>query len=285
MNCKKLILSIWISFGCFWVVAQDSLQFQCTFNHMAFPVKNVQVSVDFYTQVLHLKEITNRTANPNIRWISLGEGKELHLISEVNESVKVNKALHLALSMANVPQMANHLKMLGITYSDWPGIPNTIHTRADGIKQIYFQDPDGYWIEINNGYAPQGREISVKDTIWKLEEDYWVYVKNRDLKNYLQLWDENFKGYPSTNVIGSKANITDWIKDMYAKNQGKLFDYQLTRMEENVFDDIVIVLYDAITMWKNGKGEVLEKSTFKITHTWKKNPEGWRIMGGMGAIK
>jgi hypothetical protein len=59
----------------------------------------------------------------------------------------------------------------------------------------------------------------------------------------------------------------------------------LTRLEENVFDGIVIVLYDATTWWKNGKGEVLDKKTFKLTHTWKKTPAGWRIIGGMGAVK
>jgi lactoylglutathione lyase len=37
-----------------------------------------------------------------------------------------------------------------VPYSDWPGNPNKITTRPDGIQQIYFQDPDGYWIEINN---------------------------------------------------------------------------------------------------------------------------------------
>ena len=25
-----------------------------------------------------------------------------------------------------------------------------INIRADGIKQIFFQDPDGYWIEVNS---------------------------------------------------------------------------------------------------------------------------------------
>jgi lactoylglutathione lyase len=265
--------------------AQKAPAFNCEFNHMAFPVKDLKASVDFYKQVLNLSEITNRTQNPNIRWLSLGGGKELHLISGVNEPVKVNKAVHLALSTEKIHDMVSHLKSLGINFSDWAGIPNTLNVRADGVKQIYFQDPDGYWIEVNNGYVGQPRITNVQDTIWKLEEDYWVYVKNKDYAKYIKLWDENFKGYPSTNIIGSKANITDWIKDMYAKNQGKVFDYTLTRMEENVFEDIVIVLYDATTSWKNGKGEVVDKTTFKLTHTWKKTPEGWRIIGGMGAIK
>jgi catechol 2,3-dioxygenase-like lactoylglutathione lyase family enzyme len=252
---------------------------------MAFPVKNLQASVDFYTKVLNLKEITNRSGNPNIRWLSLGGERELHLISNVNEPVKVNKALHLAVSIDNIYELTNYLKNQNIQYSDWAGIPNTVNTRADGVKQIYFQDPDGYWIEVNTGYVGEPRVQNVKDTLWKLEEDYWVYVKNRDYNSYLTLWDENFKGYPSTNIIGGKANITDWIKDMYAKNNGRVFEYTLTRKEENVFDDIVIVLYDATTYWKNGKGEVLEETTFKLTHTWKKTPEGWKIIGGMGGKK
>jgi catechol 2,3-dioxygenase-like lactoylglutathione lyase family enzyme len=265
--------------------AQAQPVFDCVFNHMAFPVKNLQVSVDFYQRILNLKEITNRSGNPNIRWLSLGGERELHLISGVNEPVKVNKALHLAISTDNIYLLASHLKANNIQYSDWAGIPNTLNTRADGVKQIYFQDPDGYWIEVNNGYVGAKREQNVKDTIWKFEEDYWVYVKNKDFKNYLTLWDDQFKGYPSTNIIGGKANITDWITEMYAKNTGKVFDYSLTRMEENVFDDIVIVLYDATTFWRNAKGEMQGKTTFKLTHTWKKTPAGWKIIGGMGAIK
>jgi catechol 2,3-dioxygenase-like lactoylglutathione lyase family enzyme len=97
-----------------------------------------------------LQEITNRSAIEGIRWVSFGEGKELHLISVLKEEVKLNKAIHLALSTANVDAFVKILDDKRIAYSDWPGKPNTVNIRADGIKQIYLQDPDGYWIEINN---------------------------------------------------------------------------------------------------------------------------------------
>ena len=42
------------------------------------------------------------------------------------------------------------LDKMKIIYSDWPGNSNKINIRADGIKQIFFQDPDGYWIEVNS---------------------------------------------------------------------------------------------------------------------------------------
>jgi lactoylglutathione lyase len=263
---------------------QTTENFQVSFNHMAFPVKNLQTSVDFYTRVLNLKEITNRTQNPNIRWLSLGGDKELHLISNTNDPVTVSKAVHLALSTENIHTVVAHLKTLHVSFSDWAGIQNSLNTRADGVMQVYFQDPDGYWIEVNNGYIGKARDMNVKDTVWKLEENYWSYVKNKDFANYINLWDDDFIGYPSTNIIGGKANITDWITDMYKTNMGT-FSYELVRKEENVFDNIVIVFYDATSIWKGSKGEILSKTTYKLTHTWKKTEIGWRIIGGMGSKK
>jgi len=37
-----------------------------------------------------------------------------------------------------------------IKYFNWEGESHKIKIRADGVKQIYFQDPDGYWIEVNS---------------------------------------------------------------------------------------------------------------------------------------
>jgi ketosteroid isomerase-like protein len=124
----------------------------------------------------------------------------------------------------------------------------------------------------------------IKNDVWHLEESYWKYVKANDLKSYLTLWNDNFIGYPSTNIIGGKDHITDWIADMFNSNKEKTFNYELTRKVENVFGDIVIVLYDATQIWTNDKNEV-EKTTYKLTHTWKKTGKGWQIIGGMGAKK
>jgi hypothetical protein len=37
-----------------------------------------------------------------------------------------------------------------INYLDANDKPKTYSIRADGVKQLYFKDPDGYWIEVNN---------------------------------------------------------------------------------------------------------------------------------------
>ena len=85
--------------------------------------------------------------------MSLGEGKELHLISNLKTRVTINKAVHLALTTQNIDDFIKWLDENKIAFSDWPGKPHTITTRADGVKQIYLQDPDDYWIEVNNGYS------------------------------------------------------------------------------------------------------------------------------------
>jgi Domain of unknown function (DUF4440) len=140
-------------------------------------------------------------------------------------------------------------------------------------------------IEVNNGYAAPPPVEQTKNELWQLEENYWKYVKANDLESYRTLWDKNFIGYPSTNIIGNKNSITNWIEDMYNSNKGKTFAYELERKVENVFDDIVIVLYDATQVWTDDKTKQVNKKTFKITHTWKKTGKDWLIIGGMGANK
>lgn len=130
--------------------AQDANTINFTFNHIALSVKDVDRSADFYKEVLNLNEITNKTKIEGIRWLSLGEGKELHLISILKESVTINRALHFALTTSDFDSFIKVLDEMKISYSDWPGTPQKINIRADGIKQIYFQDPDGNWIEINS---------------------------------------------------------------------------------------------------------------------------------------
>jgi lactoylglutathione lyase len=38
----------------------------------------------------------------------------------------------------------------GIEYGNFSGDSKEPQIRPDSVKQIYLQDPDGYWIEIND---------------------------------------------------------------------------------------------------------------------------------------
>lgn len=148
MRTLKYLLFFFTLAGVIWAQGATSSAF--TFNHLALSVADVDRSAEFYKDVLGLEEITNRTKMEGIRWFSLNEGKELHLISIIKEKVTINKAVHFALTTPDFDNFVKILESKNITYSDWPGTEGKINIRADGIKQIFFQDPDGYWIEVNS---------------------------------------------------------------------------------------------------------------------------------------
>ena len=43
-----------------------------------------------------------------------------------------------------------HLDDLNIKYGNWAQTTKTPQVRPDKVKQIYLQDPDGYWLEVND---------------------------------------------------------------------------------------------------------------------------------------
>ena len=133
--------------------AQEEPELKLAFNHLALSVKDLDASVAFYHGVLNLSELSKESRSKGVRWFSLGEGKELHLISPAyykGAPVVINKAVHLALTTKNFDQVLKHLDSHQIPYGDWAGKSKKVEMRSDGVKQIFLQDPDGYWIEVND---------------------------------------------------------------------------------------------------------------------------------------
>lgn len=121
-----------------------------SFNHLALAVTDVDTSVAFYQSVFDFTEIKNTASKSKTRWLSLGKGKELHIIPRPQASIKIVKAVHVAFSTNDFDAFMAHIVSLNIQYFDWPGTPNSYNVRNDGIKQLYFKDPNGYWIEVND---------------------------------------------------------------------------------------------------------------------------------------
>ena len=132
------------------VQAQNNSFFSISLDHIALSVKDVDRAAEFYKTIMKLPEIENKAKIDGIRWFRLADGRELHLISVIKENVIMNKAVHLGLTTANFKTFVAYLEDKKITYYDWPGKVNTVNIRADDVKQIFFQDPDGYWLEVNS---------------------------------------------------------------------------------------------------------------------------------------
>ena len=147
---RHLILLVFTFFFLGFLQAQDNKHFGFSFNHLTHYAKNLDISIEFYTKVLNLKEISNRAKKAGMRWISLGGNRELHLVAIEKQNILIDTASHFALATKYFDAFIKHLNKLNINYVDANDKPHTYSIRADGVKQIYFQDPDGYWVEVNN---------------------------------------------------------------------------------------------------------------------------------------
>jgi lactoylglutathione lyase len=120
------------------------------FNHVAFFVVDLKVGADFYRETVGLKEIPEPFHDGKHAWFEIGPGMALHVISGATAPLPKEKRNHLCLSVASVDAFCARLKAHQVTYEDLAGTKGAVTRRPDGVNQIYFQDPDGNWIEIND---------------------------------------------------------------------------------------------------------------------------------------
>lgn len=127
--------------------AQNSFGFNK--DHDALQVKNLDVAANFYSEILGLKEIPNGGLGDHIRWFQLNDGVQIHLI-EGEDQIDKHKGVHMAINTDKLEEFMQYLNSKNVHFENWPGERGTTNERPDGVKQIYFQDPDGYWIEVND---------------------------------------------------------------------------------------------------------------------------------------
>jgi len=119
-------------------------------NHIAVYVNNLSKSTRFYKDIIGLDTIPEPFHDGKHTWLSIGNKMALHLIAGATTIANHDKDSHLCFSVPSVEAFISRLVKAGIAYEDWPGKPQSITLRSDRVKQIYFKDPDGYWIEIND---------------------------------------------------------------------------------------------------------------------------------------
>lgn len=119
-------------------------------NHIALSVKNLAKSTSFYSKIIQLDTIPEPFHDGKHTWFSIGTHSHLHLIEYSDPILVPAKGTHLCFSVPSIETFIQRLEQNNILYSNWQGDNKAVTTRVDGVKQIYLQDPDGYWIEINN---------------------------------------------------------------------------------------------------------------------------------------
>ena len=143
-----VLVTVFMVFSAFTSYGQPKQK--AMLNHIALYVVNLKISTDFYMNIAGLDTIPEPFHDGRHTWLSVGYKSHLHLIQGAKEISMHDKNSHLCFSVGSVPDFINILEKNKIEYESWAGDKMSVTTRVDGVKQIYFKDPDGYWVEIND---------------------------------------------------------------------------------------------------------------------------------------
>lgn len=119
-------------------------------NHLAIYVVDLSKSSEFYRNIIGLDTVPEPFRDGKHCWLRIGPGATLHIIQGAVNRKEYYKNNHICFSVDSVEKLTEILKKNKIEWEDVSGKKFGITTRVDGIKQIWFQDPDGYWLEIND---------------------------------------------------------------------------------------------------------------------------------------
>lgn len=146
---KKIFVLLFVLSAGYMVHAQ---KIAVSLNHIAVYVTNLQKSTAFYKDIIGLDTIPEPFHDGKHTWFKVAEHSHLHVISGAKEATPHVKDSHLCFSVNAMDAFIKRLDDAGIPFEDWAGTQHGVTKRVDGIRQIYFKDPDGYWIEVNSDY-------------------------------------------------------------------------------------------------------------------------------------
>ena len=152
MNKSALIFTFFLFIICADKSSAQNLpdKYVAKLNHIAVYVTDLDKSAAFYETLFNLPSIEEPFKDGKHVWLSLGAAGQLHLIKGAQPGTHYDKNEHLCFSVGNITSFIAKLDKGNISYANWAGISKSPTIRPDGVKQIYFQDPDGHWLEAND---------------------------------------------------------------------------------------------------------------------------------------
>jgi len=120
------------------------------FDHIAIHVRDLEKSVGFYEKVMGLEKIPEPFKDDRHVWFRMGAHNQLHVVGGATDGPGLPIDIHIAFRVGSLTDFMTRLDQTQVKYRSFKG-DGKFTPRPDGVRQIYFQDPDGYWIEVNDG--------------------------------------------------------------------------------------------------------------------------------------
>lgn len=143
------VLLFLITFSLLASLAQAQKQ-TARLNHLAIFVKDLSKSDTFYRQVIGLDSIAEPFHDGKHRWLSMGPGQSLHIIEGAVQTRSYFKNHHICFSVVSLEKFTKTLRSRNIVWENVTGQAYSVTRRVDGVQQLWLQDPDGYWIDVND---------------------------------------------------------------------------------------------------------------------------------------
>jgi lactoylglutathione lyase len=116
------------------------------FEHVGIQVKDIEVSKQFYQNVIGLElidEMIHTNGVMKLAFLGLNGSIIVELIEGYNPDLPgEGKVHHVAFTVEGIEQEKERLRSLGVTF-----VWEDITTLPNGAKYLFFYGPDGEWIE------------------------------------------------------------------------------------------------------------------------------------------
>lgn len=229
-------------------------------NHIAVIVSNVARSARFYANVMGFQQIRRPNFDKHGAWFTMGN-LELHLIKGVplvhsGDDLIVN---HISIETYDISKVPAMLKELGVPFRQNVSVPkgedggagggtNTSKDSEKIVRQYFFRDPDGYYIEVCNCMLLTEYCLGAKHSLEGYEEgikplslsaaatsvsimEKWAQKGRRSVKNRDQVAED---------VKNSDGSITTIAKLLGCKEAAEVDEKLLEnlRTRQTVYGDI-----------------------------------------------
>jgi lactoylglutathione lyase len=147
---KKLLYTSLTLLTLLTFLTNGSAQPKGKLNHLAIYVVDLEKTRAFYNDMFQLDTIPEPFHDGKHIWYSIAPGVAMHVIQGADKPKEYFLNNHMCFSVASVDPFVEKLRARNQPFRDSKGVLNQVTIRVDGVKQIWVNDPDGYFIEIND---------------------------------------------------------------------------------------------------------------------------------------